>query len=429
MTVRALELPKRRAKSSLELTFVVPDLAIWANSVQAAVTAIRKAGATEHTILLPGTGYTSAESFVSSKSGPELAKVANLDGSTDNLVFDVHKYLDFDNTGTHTSCDGSDIEVAFKPLATWLRQEKRQALLSEIGGGSQNPSCMTHVCEVADYLNENSDVYLGMLGWAAGSFDPDAYVLSLTPHVDEKTKKMTDQPLLTKCFVEKFKGGSDGGNSSGSGSESGSGSGSGSGSETTAPATGASSTSAEEPASSQTQYPEDTTAAESVAATSTSTAAATTASSAALGGGLDNLGGGGPAATTPPTSTSSPSTTSAMVQMPTGAHMPVPVGAANSWGFQNTSTAVGPTGTGGPTGIGGPTGTGGPAPAITMPMGYQPTTLQTVVVSSSQAAVPGTTASKGTPGGQGQQDGLSGGLDNLGDSGEEGEEACDWVED
>ena len=423
MTVSALELPERGVKSSLKLIFVVPDLAIWATSVQAAVTEIRKAGATEHTILLPGTGYTSAESFVSSKSGPELAKVTNLDGSTDNLVFDVHKYLDFDNTGTHTACDGSDINVAFKPLASWLRQEKRQALLSEIGGGSQNPSCMTHVCEVADYLNENSDVYLGMLGWAAGSFDPDAYVLSLTPHVDKDSKKMTDQPLLTKCFVEKFKGGSGGGSSSDSGTGSGTGSGSGSGSgpasgsETTAPATGASSTAvAQEPASSQTQYPADTTAAESVAATSTSTAAAMTSSSAALGGGLDNLGDGGPGASTPPATTSS-STTSAMVQMPSGAHMPVPVGAVNSWGFQNASTAAGPT------------GTGVPAPSITMPMGYQPTTLQTVVASSSQAPVPGTTDSQGNPGGQVQQDGLSGGLNNLGAGGEEGEEECDWVED
>ncbi len=111
--------------------------------------------------------------------------------------------------------------------------------------------------------------------------------------------------------------------------------------------------------------------------------------------------------------------------MPSGAHMPVPVGAVNSWGFQNTSTA------GGPTGTVGPAGTGVPAPSITMPMGYQPTTLQTVVASSSQAPVQvaGTTDSKGNPGGQVQQGGLSGGLDSLGTSGEEGEEECDWVED
>lgn len=37
----------------------VPGLASWAGSVQAAVTAIRKAGATNHMILLPGTYLSS----------------------------------------------------------------------------------------------------------------------------------------------------------------------------------------------------------------------------------------------------------------------------------------------------------------------------------------------------------------------------------
>ena len=404
-------------------------MTIWATSVQATVTAIRKAGATEHTILLPGTGYTSAESFVSSGSGAALAKVTNADGSTDNLVFDVHKYLDSDNSGTHAACVGNDISAAFAPLATWLRQQKRQALLSEIGGGSSTASCMTDVCQVADYLNKNSDVYLGMLGWGAGSFDPTSYVLSLTPTQSGNT--WTDQPLLTKCFADKFSGGSGGSSTTPSGSDSGSDSGSNSGSETVAPATGASSTAAPDtPTSSQTQYLggiiphfSSTAAAESAAASSTFPAVETS-SSAALGGGLDNLGGGGAAATT-----SSSSTTSAMVQMPTGAHMPVPIGAVSSWGFHNTSSAAFPTATGIPV----------PVPVTTTPMGFQPTTMQTVVVSSSQpvpSAVVGTeTGSSGGGadvwGAKGKKPvtATSGSLDNLGSSGDQGDEdECDWVE-
>ena len=388
----------------IDIMIAVPDMTMWATSVQAAVTAIRKAGATEHTILLPGTGYTSAESFVSSGSGPALAKITNADGSTDNLVFDVHKYLDSDNSGTHAACVGNDISAAFAPLATWLRQEKRQALLSEIGGGSSTASCMTDVCQVADYLNQNSDVYLGMLGWAAGSFDPTSYVLSLTPTQSGTT--WTDQPLLTKCFAEKFSGGSGNSSTTPSGSDT--------GSETIVPATGGSSTAAPDTFSS-------TAAAQSAAASSTFPAAETS-SYAALDGGLDNAGGGGAAATT-----SSSSTTSAMVEMPTGAHMPVPVGAVNSWGYQNSSSAVAPA------------GTGVPVPVTTTPMGFQPTTMQTVVVSSSQpvpSAVVGTEPGSSGGGaamwgGKGTKPlpGTSGSLDNSGSSEDQEDDECDWVED
>ena len=76
----------------------IPDINAWADSVQAAVTAIRNAGATSQLILLPGNNWTSAETFVSNGSGAALSQVTNPDGSIDKLIFDVHKYLDYDNS-------------------------------------------------------------------------------------------------------------------------------------------------------------------------------------------------------------------------------------------------------------------------------------------------------------------------------------------
>ena len=52
----------------------IPDLNAWANSSQAAVTAIRNAGATSQLILLPGTDFASAATFVSSGSAAALMK-------------------------------------------------------------------------------------------------------------------------------------------------------------------------------------------------------------------------------------------------------------------------------------------------------------------------------------------------------------------
>ncbi len=98
----------------------------WATSAQWAVTSIRNAGATSQMVLLPGTGYTAAGSLVSSGSAAALAAVKNPDGSTTNLIFDVHQYLDYDFSGTHTECV-TDGTANLNALAGYLRANGRQA--------------------------------------------------------------------------------------------------------------------------------------------------------------------------------------------------------------------------------------------------------------------------------------------------------------
>ncbi|KAK7702620.1 hypothetical protein SLS64_009583 [Diaporthe eres] len=168
----------------------------WAESVQAAVTAIRKV-APDHWLLIPGSTYSSAAALPT-EAGPDLLKVTNPDGSTKNIYFDVHKYLDSDNSGTHTDCTTNNIDDAFAPLAKWLRSNGRQAMLTETGGGNTE-SCEKYVCEQFAYLNENADVFLGYVGWSAGGFD-STYELYLTP-TGTSADSMTDTPLMSKCFA------------------------------------------------------------------------------------------------------------------------------------------------------------------------------------------------------------------------------------
>lgn len=163
----------------------VPDITIWAASVQAAVTAIRQAGATSQLILMPGNNWTSAGTFVSSGSADALSKVTNPDGSIDNLIFDVHKYLDSDNSGTHTECVTDNVSDTFAPLAQWLRCHGRKAILTESGGGNVQ-SCVTYFCSQLDFIRTNSDVFLGYTGWSAGSFD-STYTLTETPQNGQDT--------------------------------------------------------------------------------------------------------------------------------------------------------------------------------------------------------------------------------------------------
>lgn len=111
------------------------DMPIWADTVQAAVTAIRQAGAITQMILLPGNNFTSAQTFVSNGSAGNLSRVHNLDGSNTSLIFDVHKYLDSDNSGTHTECTSNHIADTFMPLAMFLKANNRMAFLTETGVG------------------------------------------------------------------------------------------------------------------------------------------------------------------------------------------------------------------------------------------------------------------------------------------------------
>lgn len=177
------------------------DITEWAATVQAAVTAIRKAGATTQKILLPGNNYTSGAAFVSNGSGAALSTVSNIDGSTDDLIFDVHQYLDSDNSGTNAACATNNVD-SFESLGAWLRTNGRKAMLTETGGGPTDSTCLTDVCQELATLNSYSDVFLGWTGWAAGMF-ATSYVLSETPTQSGST--WTDQELVTKCIAGMFK--------------------------------------------------------------------------------------------------------------------------------------------------------------------------------------------------------------------------------
>lgn len=111
------------------------DVKIWAQTCQKAVTAIREAGATSQMILLPGTNFDSAATLVSSGSADALLAITNPDASTDDLLLDIHKYLDEDNSGTHAPCTTNNID-AFTTVAQYLRSKGRQGFISETGASS-----------------------------------------------------------------------------------------------------------------------------------------------------------------------------------------------------------------------------------------------------------------------------------------------------
>lgn len=63
---------------------------------------------------------------------------------------------------------------------------------------------MTRFCAQNRYLADNTDVFIGFIGWSAGGFD-DTYILSLTPtrHSDGS---WTDNKLMKECIIKPFEG-------------------------------------------------------------------------------------------------------------------------------------------------------------------------------------------------------------------------------
>ena len=124
--------------------------------------------------------------------------MTNPSGDTQGLIYDFHNYFD-SGSGTSTDCISNKISDGFQPPVDFLRQNKRQAMVTELGGGGTNTNCLTYVCEALDFLNQNSDVYLGWTAWAAGGF-PATYELALLDGGGN------DVPLMTQCFAAKFRG-------------------------------------------------------------------------------------------------------------------------------------------------------------------------------------------------------------------------------
>ncbi|KAG1902489.1 glycoside hydrolase family 5 protein [Suillus fuscotomentosus] len=160
----------------------IPNISAWAESGMCSLVRLQpfgKLAPSTQMILLPGTNYASAKTFVSSGSADALDEVKNPDGTFTNLIMDVHKYLDYDGSGTNAECVTNGIDDTWTPLATWLRANGRQALNSETGGGNVE-SCINYLSQAISYQASQSDVILGYIGWAAGSFATN-YVLSQVP--------------------------------------------------------------------------------------------------------------------------------------------------------------------------------------------------------------------------------------------------------
>ena len=141
----------------------------WRRAVDAAMSAIRGIGA-NNLILVPGTRWSGAHSWLSGGTDSNGSVFENLRDPANNMIFEVHQYLDGDYSGTSSTCQSESIGVTtLQQFTDWARRNNHRAFLGEFGGGA-NDTCMKALDRMLTYMEDNADVWTGWTYWAAGAW-------------------------------------------------------------------------------------------------------------------------------------------------------------------------------------------------------------------------------------------------------------------
>ncbi|KAJ5683375.1 endo-beta-1-4-glucanase B [Penicillium macrosclerotiorum] len=151
------------------------DQTLVLNLNQAAINAIRAAGATSQYIFVEGNSWSGAWTWTSVNTN-----LVSLTDPQNKIVYEMHQYLDSDGSGTSETCVSSTIGQERVQSATeWLQSNGKLGFLGEFAGGA-NSVCQSAVTGMLDYMEENSDVWLGASWWAAGPWW-STYIYSMEP--------------------------------------------------------------------------------------------------------------------------------------------------------------------------------------------------------------------------------------------------------
>jgi endoglucanase len=148
----------------------------WYTGAIPAIKAIRDAGATQM-ILIPGTGWTGAHSWIS--SGNAQVWTGFKDDPLNNFSFEMHQYLDTDSSGTHKTCK-TNSSSSLESATNWLSTNNFKGFLGEFGW-STDSSCTNEGPSFLDYISSNSDVWMGWTWWCGGPWYPWTYMFMLDP--------------------------------------------------------------------------------------------------------------------------------------------------------------------------------------------------------------------------------------------------------
>lgn len=128
--------------------------------------------------------------------------MGSLTDPQNNLVYQMHQYLDTDGSGTHSECVSSTVGAERLVAATnWLRANGKVGIIGEFAGGV-NTQCQTAIKGMLDYMQANAGTYPHSLGGRAWWGRMEVGVVLLTTAVN---RRLARRPLVgRRSLVERL---------------------------------------------------------------------------------------------------------------------------------------------------------------------------------------------------------------------------------
>ena len=138
----------------------------WLASSNAAISAIRGAGANAQEILVSGTHWDGAWTWTSSDNASVIGK--GIIDPQKNVAFEVHQYLDSDGSGTHTNVVSDTIGVdRLKDATAWAEATGNKLFLGEFAV-AQDAQSLHAMDLMLAYVKDHPAAWQGATYWGGG---------------------------------------------------------------------------------------------------------------------------------------------------------------------------------------------------------------------------------------------------------------------
>lgn len=150
----------------------------WLASTNAAIAAIRDAGATSQEILVSGTYSDGAWRWVKTDNAAVIGN--GVQDPSHNFAFDVHQYLDSNGSGTHATVVSTTVGVErLEAITNWAEATGSHLFLGEVGVDTDQTS-IAALDNMLSYMQTHSDAWQGATYWAGGPWWGN-YMYSIEP--------------------------------------------------------------------------------------------------------------------------------------------------------------------------------------------------------------------------------------------------------
>lgn len=154
----------------------------WSVVCQTTMITLRQQGIGNR-VLVPGTDWSGAHSWVRSGNATAFESFTDPDS---NFLFEVHQYLDQDNSGTAGICTLGAGSRRLEPFQQWCRQRQgRRGFLGEFGAGDPDKpdqaACGLELQHLLNEISKNPDIWAGWTAWGGGRYWGKDYPMRLQP--------------------------------------------------------------------------------------------------------------------------------------------------------------------------------------------------------------------------------------------------------